>query len=233
MAGSAAPPLTAFCTKLADPKTLMGMVDQMTVKNSGNIDNRAIALSLTIMGAAGHLTSGLRWDEQPMWQGSGSYLRDTNSDAIAAESIVWVGFLMGRLWKADQSTEREMFERVGFVTVGMASRLANSMIESQTGVNFTEDAVDRRKFYFQTEKDSTRPMFEAFASVVMRSVGRRSAADPLRSIGPLSPPEWTPLSANIAIFFSTMPKGFYETFKRMLMAWPERFPEDDDVSSDE
>jgi len=55
-------------------------------------------------------------------------------------------------------------------------------------------------------------------------------------LGPLlppEPPEWTPLSAYVGIFFSTMPTGFYETFKRMLQVWPERFPEDDDDFDDD
>ncbi len=229
MEGSAAPPLTAFCTKLSAPETLLGMVDRMTAE-AGHVDNRAIALSLTIMGAAGNFISGLHWDAHPMWEGSDRYLRDTNNDAIAAETIVWIAVLMGSFWLADQRNDREMFERVGFGTVGTADRIAVSMIENLTGVDFTDHAVERRKFYLQAEKENTRPLFEPFASIVLNSVGRGSPADPLRSIGLLAPLEWTPLSAYVAIFFSTMPQGFYDTFKRMLQAWPERFPDDEDES---
>jgi hypothetical protein len=225
-----AAPLTDFCEKLASPEILLGMVAKMTAK-SGRIDNRATTLSLAIMGAAGDFTKGLHWKAQPTWEGSVRYLRDTSSDVIAAEAIVWLAFLMGRFWKADQKNDREMFERIGFVTVGTAGRLAVSMIEDQTGIDFTAHAVDRRKFYLEAEKDTSRPLFEAFASIVLSSVGRRSPTDPLRSIG-LPPPEWTPLSLYVATFFSTMPAGFYETFKRMLLAWPDRFPHDHDFGDE-
>jgi hypothetical protein len=225
------PPLTAFCVKLAAPENLLGMADGMTAKQSGRIDNRVTVLSLAIMGAAGDFTNGLRWDEQPMWQGSSRYLRDTNSDVITAEAIVWLTFLMGRLWKADQRNDREMFERVGFVTVMGAHRLTLSMVESQTGVDFTARARERGGFYLQAEKDKVTP-FEPFASVVLSSIGCRSLGDEPMSIGPLPPPEWTPLSMYVATFFSTMPHGFYGVFKRMLQAWPERFPSDDESEAE-
>ena len=228
MAGSAGPPFTEICTKLAGAGTLVALVDQMTAKNSRLVDNRATALSLTIMGAAGDFINGLHWGERATWRGSDDYLRDTNMDAIAAEAVVWVAFLVSRLWNADQKADHEMFERVGYVTVNMASRLALSMIEDQTGIDYARQAAERRKVYFRAETENARPMFECFASVLLDSIGRRSLAEPLRRIGPLPPPEWTPLSAYVAIFCSTMPKGFYETFKRMLIAWPDRFPEDEE-----
>jgi hypothetical protein len=67
MVGPAASPLTAFCTKLADRDTLVGMVDQMTVENRGNIDNRAIALSLTWARRVPSPTACIRTSKPSRW----------------------------------------------------------------------------------------------------------------------------------------------------------------------
>lgn len=135
---------------------------------------------------------------------------------------------MSRLWKADHQADRDMFERVGYVTVNLASRLAVAVIEAQTGVEFAPQAAARRVVYFRAEKGNERPMYEAFVGVIVDCIGRRSLVDPLCEFDPLPPPEWTPLAANVAVFSSTMPTGFYDTFKGMLRVWPDRFPFDDD-----
>jgi hypothetical protein len=117
------PPLTAFCTKLSVPANLFRLADGMTTGTSSNIHNRAVVLSLVMMAAAGNFVEGLRWDRQKgMWEGSRRYLRDTNSDVIAAEAIVWIQFLMGKLWKADQKNDPETFERVGYDTINSCVR---------------------------------------------------------------------------------------------------------------
>jgi hypothetical protein len=91
----------------------------------------------------------------------------------------------------------------------------------------------RRKLYLDALKDPSVSLEEPFATTVFRSVGCRSLADPLNRI--LAPPldlEWTYLNINVSTFFSTMPLGFYETFKRFLRAWPDRFPSDDEDFDD-
>jgi hypothetical protein len=218
------PPLTALST----PENLLEMVDRMTAGPPSKIDKRAIGLSLVILGAAGHFISGLRWDKQKgMWEASQRYLRQTNLDVITAEATVWIHFLMGRLWQADQKKEHEMFERIGYTSTGEAFQLVLQMIKEQTGFDFKARAVESRKLYLDALKDRS-VSFEPFATTVLRSVGCQSLAEPLKAVGPLPPLEWTPLTLNVATFFATMPLGFYETFKNFLRAGPERFPEDDD-----
>src|SRR5262249_15135539 len=161
-------------------------------------------LSLVIIAAAGHFVGGLRWDRQKgIWEGSRRYLRDTNLDVITAEAIVWIHFLMGRFWRADQKEDHEMFERAGYATLFTASRLFLDMIEEQTGFDFKARAIESRKFYQEGLKDG-RVSYEQFATIVLRSIGCRSLAEPLKAAGALPPLEWTPLVLNVSIFFATM-----------------------------
>ncbi len=221
------PPLTASCSKLSVPENLFKMADGMTASSSSKVDKRAVVLELVVMGAAGHFVEGLRWERNGMWEGSRRYLRNTNLDVITAEAIVWIQFLMGRFWQADQKKDRDMFEQVGYGTLGVASRLELDMIEEHTGFDFNSKGAERRKSYLEALKDSS-VSYEPFATTVLRSVGCRSLAEPLKAVGPLPPPEWTPLALNVSIFFSTMPAGFYETFKNFLRGWPDRFPRDEE-----
>jgi hypothetical protein len=223
------PPLTAFCTKLSAPANLQKLADGMSAgTSSSSTDKRAVVLSLVIMAAAGHFVGGLQWDRQEgMWQGSQRYLRDTNLDVITAEAIVWIHFLMGRFWKADGENDPEMFARVGYVTLSTALRLTLGMIEKQTGFDFKARGIESRKFYLNAMKDHS-VSYEPFATVVLRAVGCRSLAEPLKTVGPLPPLEWTALATQVCIFFSTMPSAFYETFKNFLKEWPDRFPHDDE-----
>jgi hypothetical protein len=224
-------PLTDACARLSVPENVLKAADNMSRKPS-RIDNRAVVLSLLIMGAAGDFVEGLRWDAfDGMWKESRQFFRRTNMDVITAEAIVWITFLMGRLWHADQKKDREMFERIGHVTVTKAGRLSLRMIESLTGIDFTARAVESRKLYFEAMKEAA--VHEAFATVVFRSVGCRSLADPLKHVGPLPPPEWSPLAFHVTAFFSTIPSGVYETFKNMLREWPDRFPDDDNEDFEE
>jgi hypothetical protein len=224
----AQPPLTAYCTKLAEPANLLNLADLMTTGGSAGIDKRAVVLSLVIMAAAGHFVGRLDWDPQRgMWDGSRRYLRDTNLDVITAESMMWIHFLLGEFWRGDREKDREMYERVGYATLSSGAQLALDMIEKQTGVDFKKRGIESRKLYLEAIKDRTG-LFEPFATVVLRSIGRRSLAEPLNTIELLPPLEWTPLSLNVGIFFSTMPLAFYETFKNILREWPDRFPNDED-----
>lgn len=221
------PPLTETCIKLADFENLLKFADIQTSKNATNIDNRAIALSATIMGAAGHFIYDLKNPQAKVWKDVWHYLRDTNLDVITAETMVWITFLMAQLCRAEQKSDPEMFERIGgYSTNVMAKTLALGMIEKCTGFDFEDKGKERGKFYFkESETRQSGALCNAFASVVLRSAGRRSLAEPLKTIGVLQePPEWIPLAAQVMIFYSTMPSGFYETYKNMLRAWPDRFP---------
>ena len=206
------PPLTEACIKLADFENLLEFADLQTSNNSTRIDNRAIALFVIIMGAAGHFVNGLMNPEDKVWKEVWHYLRDTNLDVITAETIVWITFLMSRLKRAEEKNDHEMFERIGTFTVSMAEKLAQEMIEKTTGFDFSAKWHERLKFYneqLETRREDAIP--NAFASIVLQSAGRRSLAEPLKAIGPLqaSFTVWVPLTAKVLIFISTMPSGFF------------------------
>jgi hypothetical protein len=180
------------------------------------------------MAGAGNFVSGLQWDAQKgrMWDGSQRFLRNTNLDVITAEAIIWIHFLMGRAFRSEN--DFEMTGRIGHGTTFLAAQLALKMIENQTGFDFNASGIERRKLYLEAAKDGS-VSFEPFATIVLRSVGRRSLAEPLKTMGRLPPLEWTPLSLNVGVFFSTMPLGLYETFKNFLREWPDRFPQDEEL----
>jgi hypothetical protein len=224
------PPLTTSCMKLSAPQNLLAMADKRTSNPSRNIDNRANVLCWVIMAAAGDFIRQLL-DSQKEWgEGTRRYLRDTNLDVITAEAIVWVHFLMGQLWMADQQKDHEMFERIGYSTTGMAFRLVLAMIEGLTGVDFKARAVESRTFYSHAVKDRS-VSFEPFVTTVLRSVGCRSLTEPPKALSPL---EWTPpfITIHVGVFYSTMPSACYETFKNFLREWPDRFPSDDEDLDD-
>jgi hypothetical protein len=228
------PPLTEACIKLADFENLLKFADIQTSNNATRLDNRAVALFVIIMGAAGHFVNDLKNPQDKVWKEVWHHLRDTNLDVITAETMVWITFLMAQLWRAEQKNDHGMFERIGYGTHTLAAKLALDMIEAQTGFDFRAEWSERMTFYRQELKAArSGAICDAFASVVLRSAGRRSLAEPLKTIGPLQePPEWIPLVAKVMIFFSTMPPGFYESYKNMLRGWPDRFPEDEDGLDD-
>jgi hypothetical protein len=229
------PPLTEICLKLANLENLERFVDERTRRSDTSIDNRAVALSAIIWAAAGNFVDGLRNSKDKVWKEVWHYLRDTDLDVLTAETIVWIAFLMTQLCRAEQKSDPEMFERIGgYGTNVMAKNLALGMIERCTGFDFEAKGKERGNFYFEElEGRQSGALSNAFASVVLRSAGRRSLAEPLKTIGVLQePPEWIPLAAQVMIFYSTMPSGFYETYKNMLRAWPDRFPEYDNDLDD-
>lgn len=225
------PPLTEACIKLADFENLASFVDTQTIENSTSIDNRAIGLFAVIMGAAGHFVDDLRNPQDKVWKEVWHHLRDTNLDVITAETLVWITFLMRRLRLAEKNKDDEMFERIGSVTVPIATKLLLDMIQEQTGFDFKANWGERTKLYAEALSSTRRDeIWEAFASVVLLSSGRRSLAEQLKAISFLQePPEWIPLAFKVKAFYSTMPKGFFESYKRMLLLWPNRFAKDDDL----
>ena len=224
--------LTEFCTTLSASENLLKLVDTVTIRKPSSVDKRGVVLCLIIMAGAGHFVgTSLRWDEHKgmkgMWEGSRRYLRNTNLDVITAEAMVWMHFLIGNFWKAEKEKHHEMFERL--TTIPTAALLALDMIRDQAGFDFKARWTESRKLYVEAMKHpkDSDARWEPFATIVLRSVGCRSLAEPLRKVE-LPPPEFTPLAAQVSIFFSTMPSALYETFKRFLMEWSDRFPYDDE-----
>lgn len=221
------PPLTAYCTKLSAPTNLLKAVGGMTADVASKIDNRAILLSLIIMAAAGDFVHNLHtaWQDETWEKGSRRYLRVTNLDVIAAEAIVWLHFVLARIWLADCKNNPEMNERVGSgVPFHTAYELARAMIQRQTGVDFNARWIESRCRYFDAQEESGSLSYEPFAAVVLRSIGCRSLTEPLKPLRPLHQLDgWPPLALQVGTFFATMPKVYYDTFKQFLDAWPERF----------
>ena len=216
------PPLTAFCTKLSVRKNLIRVAGIEATKASLRTDKRAVVLSLTIMAAAGFFVERFRWD-RGVWKSSRRYLRGTNLDVITAEAIVWVHSLLGKLWLDDALKDHEMIERIGPLTFFAASKLALRMVEAKTGFDFEKEAIERRKLYSEGLKD--HKIVEVFTTVLFRSVGRMSLAEPLRTVDELLPPlEWMPLLHNVNTFFATMPLEYYKAFKGLLKERPDLFP---------
>jgi hypothetical protein len=224
-------PLTAYCMQLSAFENLLKAANRAMTDASSGTDKRTIVLFLIIMSAAGNFVEGIQRDE-PFYKEMREYLRDTNPDVITAEAVVWITFLLGQVWKADQKKDREMFERVGYVTFDTANRLALGMIKSKTGFDFTASAIESRKLYIQSVKDGK--LVEAFASVLFRSVGCRSLAEPLKIVAwPPLDLVWMHINIAVSIFFSSMPLGYYDTFKNMLRERSDLFPHDEEDDEDD
>jgi hypothetical protein len=220
-------PLTAFCLKISTPEALFKFVEGMT-REPTKTDARAWVMTLVFMSAAGHLVKGLADPEDSEIAGDiEHYLCDTNLDVITAEAMVWISFLIGQLWRADQKNDHEMFERIGYVTISTANRFALDMIKELTEHDYTTSSTERRRFYFDMMKNRG-DLHESFATILFLSVNRRSLEDPPRASNPTDyiAPEWLPIVLYVTTFFSTMPRAYYKTFKNMLCAWPDRFPHD-------
>jgi len=203
--------LTEFCKLLSDPTALLNTANSLIADRSNTLDKRVEVLNLIVMGGAGNLVKDL--DSGIGGDSSLRVLGDTNLDVITAEALVWVHFLIMGLWKNDPERNSEIFKRVNDSTFLVALKIALDAIESETGFDFREGAAERKNFYIDAIKDRT-VSFEPFATIVYRSLGRQSLAEPLKSVDPLSfSQEWTVLSAQVAAFFSTMPLGCYESFK--------------------
>jgi hypothetical protein len=222
------PTLTADCIKLSALDTLGGMIEVNTRDGSSRVDNRAKVLALVIMAAAGQFVRPLQNHRDDINRDVWRYLRDTNLDVITAEALVWITFLMGRMWNAEKEKDYEIYERIGLGTFRAARLFALGWVEEKTGFDFTTGWTDSMKFYLK-QLEERGDLHESFASIVARSAGRRSLASPLKAISIIeSPPEWIAIVANVTIFFSTIPHGFYETFKNILRDKPDRFPQSQD-----
>jgi hypothetical protein len=235
-----APPLTAFCLKLSAPENIFKIADHVTTRASWRqrvssqlhpqqalrLENRAFVSSLFIMTVAGDFVRrGLQWDRGGTWEGSRRYLRGTNLDVITAEAIVWIRFLMQKLWKADRE-DREVYKTY---TTSRAGLFALDMIKQQTNVDFTARYSQNAQIYEEATKERGG-VTHAFATTILRSVGCRSLAEPLKDapFPPFDPGELIPLLTNVSAFYLTMPT-YYQTFKNVLKEWSDRFPDDNEA----
>lgn len=221
------PSLTDYCIKISQPQTLMKVAEDTTRKPS-ETDARYWVMALIIMSAAGHFVKGLmdaQADEVVFTLEH--FRRDVNWDVITAEAIVWIGFLIFKLWEADTKSDQKMFELIGSSTLYMASRYSLELIREITGCDYTAQCDERRRFYVHAFKERG-DLPESFASIILLSATRRSLEDLPRTVNPTDyiAPEWLALVLNVTIFYSTMPHAYYQTFKNMLREWPDRFPED-------
>jgi hypothetical protein len=218
------PPLTEYCVTLSAPANLLKSVNAMCADDSHGEDKLAIVLALVIMAAAGNFVRDLQWDQTKMWEGSRRYLRDTNLDVVTAEAIVWMYFLMTKLWKTDGPTTAPKVLIALRIFPG-ALQIAHAVIKKETGFDYEKRGIERSRRYQEATKDG-EDISLVFASIVLHSIGRQSLAEPMKNLGPVTlEPEWSPLSLKTMLFFSTMPSAFYETFKNFLQEWP--FLEDD------
>ena len=206
-------PLADYCMKLDAPAYLLKTASVRIANVLPGISTQHIVLSLILAAAAGDFVKNLRWE------GSRRYLQNTNLDVITAEAIIWLYFLMVKFYLADQ--ERALIDDFAF-------RFALSdvlfTIKDKTGLDFEKKGHERWQYYCETV-ESREDVSTVFASIVLHSVGRQSLAEPLKNLGPVPlVSEWVPLSIKVKIFFSTIPSGYYETFKNILKEWP--FPVD-------
>jgi len=215
------PPLTTLCRRVSEQS-----ITKYILTTDGTSEfKRAQVLFMLVMLLSAKFINILKWDENGLWMGSRRYLRGTNLDVITAETIVWITFLMSLHWRADQKLNPEMFSRVGLGTIRIVNALAISTIKSETGFDFSARATESRRAYIRSEEDGIG-LVEAFSSIVLRSVGCRSLADSPKTVGPMPPPELTPINLSVIAFYTTMPLGAYETFKNMLEVSPFHFPRD-------
>jgi hypothetical protein len=91
------------------------------------------------------------------------------------------------------------------ITENVALRLLTvAGAERTTGFDFKDATLDRQKLYFEGIKDS-KISFEPFATTLFRSVGRKSRAEPLKTIEALPLTlDWALLTGQVGIFFSTI-----------------------------
>ena len=244
--GGAKPtPLTAFCKKMSDLNDLLRVANNLAVNRDAEfagLNKRAVLLNFMVMGAAGDLVTHL--DRGLDGNSSQRVLGNTNLDVITAEAAVWIHFLMISFWKADQKKSLEL--KVDDSTFIEALQFCLQTIGEQTGFDFKETMIERETLYFEAIKESEGSdllqrtlgsehipegfrnvyrnvsfSFEPFATIVFRSIGRQSLAEPLKTVE--TPPltlDWSLLTTQVAIFFVSMPLPFYEQFKDFMKAWP-------------
>ena len=199
----------------------------MLVSGPKGVDLRVKLMYLIILAAAGNFMHGVIENEDSLYKDIRLYFRDTetNFEVLTAEAIVWTAFLMFQHLMADQRKDFEILRKTGGSTMPLAYELCRDTIEKHTGVNYNAVSKERWHIYSEAFKDHT--LVEAFASVLFRSRGRRSLAEPLKPAFPPLELIWANINITVVIFYSSIPTAYYETFKKMLLGRPNLFETDD------
>lgn len=211
-------PLTDLCSK-SSPAFIADFVQR---GDPSDEHKRAKLLCYLVMcGAARFVNGSLDPENSELGDGSRSLFADTNKDVLTAETIIWLGFLMGRFWTAER--DHEMRQRVGYLTLTHVNKLCLSVISDIAGFDCQDRFVESRKLYLAAEKERG-DLHEAFIGRLLACSGNKSLAD--RPLAALHPPliNETRLSAAVMIFFSTMPAAMYKNFITLLREHSVEFP---------
>ena len=220
------PPLTALCLRACGPSGMPAIMNTIATVDPTNELKRALILHMLILYSAGEFVGNtLHWETMKgVWQGSDQYLRNTNYDVITAETILWLAFVIGQLWRADGRKDRQLFCRIGFGTVSLSLNMGLETIRYETGVDYRARMVESRKLYLQAAKEGR--LSDAFATVILRSVGLKSLQNEPSTLG-VAPLEFTPIGFVVNTFYSNIPSAIYDTFKNILREYSDLFPSDD------
>jgi hypothetical protein len=123
-----------------------------------NNSNRVLLLSYLIMYGADHfITRDLNPEKSEIWFNHKSIVTDSNKDVLMAETIMWLCFLIGRLWTSDKEYEiRERWIRERWVTLTHTNKLLVSTISDLTKVDFHNRASRRPKIVFGIRERARR-----------------------------------------------------------------------------
>jgi hypothetical protein len=211
---------------MSEVPDFLWVLDQQTKQCRKDISPRATPLAFATLALAGHFVGkSLHWDRTKAWESSDQFFRNTNLDVITAEAIIWIGRIMGDLYTAEADNERP----TSFLTASLTKRYAfhflEDAIKTHTGVDFSNRAEQSREVYRADHILRERPKHvDDFVTTILRCRGCQSLAEPLK---PVPRPSMVPLvattqlTANVMIFFTTMPLGFYKTFKKFLGEFPD------------
>jgi hypothetical protein len=179
-------------------------------------------LSYLMMYGADHfITRDLNPEKSEIWFNHKSIVTDSNKDVLMAETIVWLGFLIGRLWTSDKEYEiREQWIRERVVTLTHTNKLLVSIISDFTKVDFHNRAVEGRTLYLASEKERG-DLHEVFAGRLITCLENKSLSESPKEINPamaiMMPIDLTVrLHCAVSIFFATMPQAIYKTFKNAV-----------------
>ena len=183
---------------------------------------------LTMYGADHFINRDLNPKYSDIWSGNNSFVTGQNRDVLTAETIVWLAFLLGRLWLHDKEKDSEMRERIGYGTFTQANRLLVSTISDAVNFDFNIRAMQARTMYLSSDKERG-DLHEVFARRLISSFANKSLSDSAEEINPhtalLIPLGLTVrLHSSVSIFFGTMPLAIYKTFKNALQEFPDNFP---------
>jgi hypothetical protein len=114
---------------------------------------------------------------------------------------------------AYQKKDLEILIQIGLNAMPMAYELCITTIERKSGFRYGAIDNDRQNYYREALNEGA--LVEAFASVLFRSRGRRSLAEPFKPAFPPLESILVNINMTVGIFYSSMPTAYYETFKKI------------------